>query len=407
MYCITEQQTEYILNDIRRRGVELEDLQLNLLDHVCCIVEQDLKEGDDFESFYQKTIKQFFKKGLWEIEEETITLLTFKNYYKMKKTMILSGAISVGALLFGSFLKVMHWPGAGPMLLLGIITLSLIFLPLMFVLKARESQSTRDKMVAATGTFVGILVSMATLFKIMHWPGSSILWILTSAVSIFIFIPLFFFTGIRKPESRLNTIITTIILVGGTGLLFSLTSIRPSWTMDRATFMANQDLGATLRFATEQNTLRYNTLKDSSALRENAALRQSSNELYAMIEKLKLNIVNNVLEREDTVINYATLWTPNYSNDVSPYLLFDNQGQPSKELVAMLNKIDEYTSFVSKTYGKKSFGMINTAGTPDEKNGRTISWMEFNFYNIPFSIVMRNMTQIQLDLRVIESNCIK
>ena len=61
MYKISEQQIEYILNDIRRNGVEIEDMQLNLLDHICCIIEQNLKEGDDFEDFYRKTVKQFCK----------------------------------------------------------------------------------------------------------------------------------------------------------------------------------------------------------------------------------------------------------------------------------------------------------------------------------------------------------
>lgn len=228
MYCITEQQTEYILNDIRRRGVELEDLQLNLLDHVCCIVERNLKEGDDFEEFYKKTIKQFFKRELWEIEQETITLLTFKNYYAMKKTMITSGAIAVAALFGGSFFKIMHWPGAGMMLVLGIGILSMLFLPLMFILRAQETNSGRDKLVAGLGTLVGILLCLSTLFKIMHWPGASILWLSTSAVSIFLFVPIYFFSGIRKAESKVNTIITTIILVGATGLLFSLTAIHKS-----------------------------------------------------------------------------------------------------------------------------------------------------------------------------------
>ena len=98
----------------------MEDLQLNLLDHICCIIEQNLKDGDDFESFYQKTIKQFYKKQLWEIEEETITLLIFKNYYAMKKSMIVSGVISVAALVCGPLFKTMHWPGANALLLLGI-----------------------------------------------------------------------------------------------------------------------------------------------------------------------------------------------------------------------------------------------------------------------------------------------
>ncbi len=77
MYCLSDEQIDYILNDIRRNGVEMKDLQLNLLDHICCIIEQELKEGDDFGHFYQQTIRRFYRNNLREIEEETIDLLTF------------------------------------------------------------------------------------------------------------------------------------------------------------------------------------------------------------------------------------------------------------------------------------------------------------------------------------------
>jgi hypothetical protein len=76
MYTLTDEQIDFILTDIKQRGVEMEDLQLNLLDHICCIIEQDLSPGSDFESFYRKTIPRFFKKELREIEEETLYLLT-------------------------------------------------------------------------------------------------------------------------------------------------------------------------------------------------------------------------------------------------------------------------------------------------------------------------------------------
>src|ERR1700755_3378054 len=94
MYHLSDQQIDHILSDISARGVEMESLQQNLLDHVCCIIEQNLEENGDFESFYQKTIKTFYKDALWEIEEETISLLIFKNYYTMKKIMINCGIFS-------------------------------------------------------------------------------------------------------------------------------------------------------------------------------------------------------------------------------------------------------------------------------------------------------------------------
>ena len=43
MYLLSDKQIDHILSDIRRRGVEMEDLQYNLLDHICCILEQELE----------------------------------------------------------------------------------------------------------------------------------------------------------------------------------------------------------------------------------------------------------------------------------------------------------------------------------------------------------------------------
>lgn len=96
MYRVSEEQIEFILDDIEKRGVEMEDLQLNLLDHICCIIEREYNETDDFNTIYNTTIKQFFKTELWEIEEETILLLKYKNYYKMKRFLYILFVLSIG-----------------------------------------------------------------------------------------------------------------------------------------------------------------------------------------------------------------------------------------------------------------------------------------------------------------------
>jgi hypothetical protein len=228
MYCLSEKQIEFILNDIRARGVELESLQLNLHDHICCIIEQNLEENGDFESFYQKTIKTFYKDELWEIEEETLLLLTYKNYYAMKKIMIISGITAAATFITGSVFKIMHWPGANALIILGMITSSLIFLPIFFLFKKNETVENKNKLILAIGTLDGILFCVASLLKIMHWPGAHGLWILTLGLMVLVFIPLFFFNGIKNPATKTNTIATTIILIIVAGFFFALTSLRPS-----------------------------------------------------------------------------------------------------------------------------------------------------------------------------------
>ena len=155
MYTINDQQIEFILNEIRRNGVEMEDLQLNLLDHLCCIIESGLEENGDFEQFYLATVKKFYKKELREIEEETISLLINKNYYVMKKIMIVSGVTSVSLLTMGIILKFLHQQGASFGIVLGILMMSLIFLPLLFTLKIKEKKEVKDKVLIGIGTVVG------------------------------------------------------------------------------------------------------------------------------------------------------------------------------------------------------------------------------------------------------------
>lgn len=229
MYQLTEAQVSFILNDISARGIETDSLQQNLLDHICCIIEQELEANGDFETFYQQVIQKFYQKELREIEEETALLLTFKNYYTMKKVMMISGVATVLSFTVGSMFKIMHWPGANILLVLGFSGISLFFLPLLFILKIKELPVVRDRLILGLGIFTGSMYFISILFHMQHWPGSRVLWLCNLTISFFIFLPLYFFTGIRKPETRVNTIVSSIILMAVIGSQFAITALyRPA-----------------------------------------------------------------------------------------------------------------------------------------------------------------------------------
>lgn len=222
MYTINDKQIDFILNDIRRRGVEMEDLQYNLLDHICCIIEQNLNPDGDFEDFYNQTIPKFFKHELWEIEEETINLLIFKNYYTMKKIMIYSGTISSAIFFAGLVLKFLHQPGAAVLIFLGITILSLVFLPLLLILKIREKKFVRDKIALTIGAVSGIALSLGTLFKVMHWPLANVMILSSVLILVLLFLPFYLVSGLRNPETKVNTIVSSVLIFGASGLLFTL-----------------------------------------------------------------------------------------------------------------------------------------------------------------------------------------
>ena len=51
---LSEKQVDFILNDIRRNGIQTEELQLNLLDHICCLIENEMSPENDFDEIYQR-----------------------------------------------------------------------------------------------------------------------------------------------------------------------------------------------------------------------------------------------------------------------------------------------------------------------------------------------------------------
>lgn len=222
MYQLSEHQINFILDDIHARGVEMESLQQDLHDHICCIIENQLEANGDFMQFYETVIKSFYKKELREIEEETISLLTNKNYYAMKKIMIISGTVSAIVLSIGILFKFMHYPGAGMLITSGILLFSFLFLPLMFTLKIKEKQQTKDKILLGLGSAVGILISLAILFKLMHWPFANIMGVSAVGLLILLYLPINLVTGIRNPDTKVNTIVSSILLVAGCGLFLSL-----------------------------------------------------------------------------------------------------------------------------------------------------------------------------------------
>lgn len=116
--------------------------------------------------------------------------------------MILSGAFSAVTMLSGLAFKFMHWPGASLFIQLGIISASLIFLPLLFTLKAKEKQSVKDKLVIGLGALAGMLISLSILFKVMHWPLSFVMGNIALAIMLGIFLPIYFLAVSEIPKQK-------------------------------------------------------------------------------------------------------------------------------------------------------------------------------------------------------------
>ena len=256
MYKISENQVDFILDDIERKGVKTEDVRYNILDHVCCIIENEMDNEMNFNEFYQNTIARFYRKELGEIEEETQILLTFKNYYAMKRTLKISGITSIILIMIGVIFKTMHWPGAGLAVVLGLTFFSLIFIPLNIVLKFKDNKEKNNRLIMTVGMLTASASTIGVLFKIMHWPYANVIMFSSLLIFMLIFIPIYFVVKYRDPESRFNAIINTTFMVGAAGMLFALINLHHVPKVDpnvQAEVNQEMDFGMAVKHASENN----------------------------------------------------------------------------------------------------------------------------------------------------------
>lgn len=225
MRIISDEELDFIVNDIKANGVVIEDLQNNLLDHICCIIEHEMPVNEDFYKFYKQILPRFFKNDLKELQVETENLLTFKNYYAMRNTLKITGIVSALFTILGATLKVLHLPGAGIAIILGGAMFSLIFLPLMIVLKFKDEEKQVDKIVLSFGFLIAMIAFTGVLFKLMHWPFANIMMISGSAAFVFAYVPLYYFSRVRRPEIRFNTTINAVLMMACGGLMFALMNL--------------------------------------------------------------------------------------------------------------------------------------------------------------------------------------
>lgn len=225
MFSISDKQLDFILDDIERKGIVTEDVKYNILDHVCCIIENKMESKGNFEKVYEDTIAQFYLKELSEIEDETQKLLTFKHYYAMKRTLKISGIISIILIILGIIFKSLHLPGAGALIVLSLAFFSLFFIPLNIVLKFQDDQEKSNRLMMTIGMLTASGATIGVLFKIMHWPYANMLMLTSLLVFILVFIPIYFVVKYKDPETKFNAIINTAFMIGAAGMLFALINL--------------------------------------------------------------------------------------------------------------------------------------------------------------------------------------
>lgn len=246
------------------------------------------------------------------------------------------------------------------------------------------------------------------MFKIMHWPGAGLLWLVGLGVLFFLFLPLYFFTGIRNPETKLNTILSSIMILIAGGLLFTLTALPGhDKEMNSAFDMSSKHLRETVYDLSKINQSKY-SLADDSIQTDNGILKEKTAALIDNIVQLKKDLLMYLTNGEKLSEEEYLSFKPFYSGPPTMYL-FNDRGVPKPYLSEIKTGMIELKKFIDSKYGKEKSELLSTSNRLKCNGSRDINviWEHAYFYHVPLDYVFRNFDQLLLNIRITEASCIK
>lgn len=410
MLSLTEEQITFIENDIKVRGITSPDLSIDLLDHICCLIENELDEYRNFDTVYQKTLLLFGEKGLKEIQDETNRLLTFKHYYFMNSTMKISGYISSMMILIGSFFKFQHWPGANVLILLGVFFMTVLFLPLLFILKFKSTEENNRSVVLSIIGFVSaVLISSGVLFRVLHWPGARMMTVIGCVLLVFAYLPIYILSIYKNTTNKINATATIILIIAGAGLFIVESGTGLSKTVSDNFWRGVTENNELLAYNNKVNHKTYelilsNHANDSLKRYQINQIKNATDSLMMYTSKMKAYLIAislGISEEQAAKINLDELRNTGWNSLLTERLLSDEYASFAYTSKKLKQKIEEYKNLVGSLSKDADLSRLNT--NQILVYGEQVNWEKSNFENLPLPLVIFNLIRIELDIKATES----
>lgn len=469
-------QIQLIESDVESARITLYNLSDELVDHICCAIEDQMRNGKSFDEAYSLLKEQTGIKVLQSIQENTL-YLTDKKYRLMKTTMKITGNVSLALLALGTLFKIFHWPGAGPLLVVGfvlvcffffpaviyinrreegskspmLLNLSILiggillmmgilfkvmhwpianlllqggwffvlflFLPTLLYAKLKDAKSGFEKRVYVLGVVALIIFELATMFKMMHWPGAGPLMILGSLLLVAVFLPLYTNMRFKNAELKAGQFIYLITISMYAVVLTALLAMNVSKDI-LGCFVREQDNGTAINHYFEQKESNFAAAvgTDSVAMMNAEKIKFVSEEAAKVkneIQSLRLNLVQEI-EQVDKQAALAAISESIKINkkdnyDQIDHMLFDQDGNGLAN--SLKGKLDVYLEQILKVTSSNkelSENISKILDTSSKKNyDSMVSWEEANFRHNPLISTMALLTALERNVSMVESSAIQ
>lgn len=316
----------------------------------------------------------------------------------MNKVNSILGAIISFFLLLGITFKIMHWPGAGVLIIISASSLSLYMIPVAIGNFLNYKKKTFIAICNGIGAFGGMILANGLLFKIMHWPGAGSMMLLGLFFSVitFLFFMILYITTKEPIQLSAGTFFSSICF----GLLIYGVSIGgPSKNLLDNVVINSVNIENNIATIVHNNS----SIVSHNFPSENNTIYEATNEINQYINNLKSNLyqLTDAIPKElaDTISLNQIITKDNY--DIPTYSLgiADPTNPIDGEFTAteLKGKIRNFNSIIREFSAEERLISINDV----YMNGQLESWETSMFYHNTLAQTILTLNQIQLEANVI------
>ncbi len=170
MYLLSQQKLEKIKNRVALAEVHNVSLSVDLVDHICCMIEERVALGMNLTKAEDDVIKEMGEAQLKAIEIETKRLT--QNKFTMKKRTKIIGIVALVLMLSGFIMKQLHLMGAGVTWGIGVLLAVFGFALFLTIDNFKYATSAQRKALSVIGYVGSASFILGSGFKLLRQPGS-------------------------------------------------------------------------------------------------------------------------------------------------------------------------------------------------------------------------------------------
>lgn len=325
----------------------------------------------------------------------------------MKKYLIILGYIVGFFICTGTLFKLQHWPGAGPLLIVGFTLFSMVFIPTLFIHRIYENRSRLNFAVnlfalfSLSSTFIGVL------FKVQHWPGAGAMLLVGSLFFLFPTLILYIIQQFKEYDRKFSEFYKTILAIVIASVFFIVYALNYSrdiivtyLKIEETTIETNSNLLAFNQFLLGE----INRSNQDNFITSAVNIDKYAQEAIATIEQIKQQLIE-MSEGENSEA-FENHWAINSLDnyDIPSYFLGNQNSEGADHLLKSLNELREKIKselnrlpLVSKDSLINDLGDLGIKTDPDNRMSykENTTWQEEMFYHTPIAGTLAILTSLQ------------